>query len=93
MIRTFKDKETEKIFNQLISKKLPISIQKTALRKLIMMDNSKSLNDLRIPPSNHLEMLVGDREGQLSIRINQQYRICFVYSNGDCYDVEIVDYH
>ena len=93
MIRTFKDKETEKIFNQLIYKKLPISIQKTALRKLIMMDNSKSLNDLRIPPSNHLEMLVGDREGQLSIRINQQYRICFVYSNGDCYDVEIVDYH
>lgn len=93
MIKDYKDKETEKIYNQVFSKKLPSDIQRIALRKLIMIDNAKDLNDLRVPPSNHLEALHGDREGQHSIRINDQYRICFVYENGTFYQVEIVDYH
>ena len=93
MIRSFKDKETEKIFRQVFSRKLPINIQKTALRKLIMLDVSASLEDLRVPPSNRLELLHGDREGAYSIRINDQYRICFQFKNGNCYQVEIVDYH
>ena len=93
MIKTFADKETEKIYNQQFSKKLPQSIQRIALRKLIMIDNAERIEDLRIPPVNHLELLHGDREGQYSIRINQQYRICFIYDNDDCYNVEIVDYH
>ena len=93
MIRSFKDKETEKIYHQQYSRVLPASIQRTALRKLIMMDNAQSINDLRMPPSNHLERLHGDREGQYSIRINDKYRICFVYSGIDAFDVEIVDYH
>ena len=77
MIKNFADKETEKIYNQEFSKKLPQSIQRIALRKLIMIDNATSLEDLRIPPANHLELLHGNREGQYSIRINAQYRICF----------------
>ena len=93
MIKEFYDKETEKIYNQVFSKKLPSDIQKIALRKLIMIDNAKDINDLRVPPSNHLELLHGDREGQYSIRINDQYRICFVYKDGDYYQVEITDYH
>ena len=93
MIKTFADKETERIYNQIFSKKLPQSIQKTALRKLIMIDNAKNLNDLKIPPSNHLEKLEGDRDGQYSIRINDQYRICFMLDGNDFYNVEIVDYH
>ncbi len=72
MIKTFSDKETEKIYSQLFSKKLPQAIQKIALRKLIMIDNAQSLEDLRIPPSNRLERLEGNREGQYSIRINDQ---------------------
>ena len=93
MIRSFNDKETEKIFRQSFSRKLPINIQKTALRKLIMLDVSASLEDLRVPPSNRLEFLHGDREGTYSIRINDQYRICFQFKTGNCYQVEIVDYH
>ena len=93
MIRSFADKETEKIFNQIFSKKLPQTIQKTALRKLLMIDNAGNIEDLRIPPSNHLERLEGDRVGQYSIRINDQYRICFVYLNNDYFEVEITDYH
>ena len=93
MIKTFKDKETEKVYNQVFSKRLPQDIQKTVLRKLIMIDNAKSLEDLRIPPSNHLEQLFGDRKEQYSIRINDQYRICFKEDNGEFADVEIVDYH
>ncbi|OTA71129.1 type II toxin-antitoxin system RelE/ParE family toxin [Limosilactobacillus reuteri] len=76
MILSFADKETEKIFEQKFSKKLPQSIQRIALRKLIMIDNAENINDLRIPPANHLEQLSGDREGQYSIRINNQFRIC-----------------
>ena len=93
MIRSFADKETEKIFHQIFSKKLPQGIQKLALRKLIMMDKSRCLKDLEIPPANHLEPLEGNRKGQFSIRINLQYRICFRVENNDLFDVEIVDYH
>lgn len=93
MIISFADKETRKIFDQGFSKKIPHSIQRVALRKLIMMDNSENLDDLRSPPSNHLEALQGSRKGQYSIRINDQYRICFKVANNRFYDVEIVDYH
>ena len=93
MIKNFSDKETEKVFSQLFSKRLPHAIQKIALRKLIMINNAKDLNDLRIPPANRLEALCGDREGQFSIRINDQYRICFKYDEHNFYDVGIVDYH
>ena len=93
MIYTFADRETEEIYNQKFSKKLSQSIQSIALRKLIMIDNVQSLEDLRVPPANHLEKLDGDRKGQYSIRINDQYRICFKYDGNNFYDVEIVDYH
>ena len=93
MIKSFADKETEKIYNQTFSRKLPGDIQKIALRKLIMIDNAGCLEDLRVPPANHLEQLSGDRKGQYSIRINDQYRICFTEKNNDYYNVEIVDYH
>ena len=93
MIRSFADKETEKIYNQKVSHKMPYEIQKVALRKLIMIDNAGSLEDLRVPPGNRLEALTRDREGQFSIRINDQYRICFAINENDFYDVEIVDYH
>ena len=93
MIRSFADSETEKIYNQQYSKILPSNIQRIALRKLIMIDNAQNLNDLRVPPANRLEALKGDRLGQHSILINDKYRICFVYDNGDFYNVEIVDYH
>lgn len=93
MIQSFADKETELIYNQESSRRLPNTIQKVALRKLMMMDNAKSLNDLRIPPNNHLEALQRDRTGQYSIRINDQWRICFTMNEGQIYNVEIVDYH
>ena len=95
MIRSFANKETEKVFNQQFSKKMPTNIQKVALRKLIMIDAAEKLTDLKIPPANHLEALSGDRLGQWSIRINDQWRIVFVPSaDGKDYDnVEIVDYH
>lgn len=93
MIKTFADKETKKIYSQRFSKKLPQSIQRIALRKLIMIDNAQNLEDLRIPPANHLERLEGDRAGQYSIRINEQYRICFEADGNNFYNVEIVDYH
>ena len=93
MIKTFADKETNRIYNQKFSKVLPRDIQRIALRKLIMIDNASDINDLRVPPSNHLEKLRGDREGQYSIRINDKYRICFVERSGDFYDIEIIDYH
>ncbi len=93
MIKSFADSETEKVYNQIFSKKLPHSIQKTALRKLIMINNASKLDDLRIPPANHLEALQGDRIGQYSIRINDQYRICFTVDGNDYLNVEITDYH
>jgi len=93
MIKSFKDKETEKVYNREGSSKLPVDIQQAALRKLRMINNSRTLNDLRVPPANRLEKLKGNREGQLSIRINDQWRICFVWENGDAREVEIADYH
>jgi proteic killer suppression protein len=93
MIRSFRLKETEKMWNGEFSKKLPADIQKIMRRKLRMLNNSTNLNDLRIPPSNNLEPLRGDRKGQYSIKINDQWRICFEWKDGDSYNVEIVDYH
>ncbi len=94
MIKSFADKETEKIFNQVFSKKLPVDIQRIALRKLILISNAGCLEDLKVPPGNHLEALQGDREGQYSIRINDQYRICFSVEERNIFcAVEIVDYH
>ena len=93
MIKSFACKETEKIFNRRISLKLPRDIQKTARRKLEILEGAEALVDLRIPPNNHLEKLSKDRKGQYSIRINDQWRICFEWRGGDAYNVEIVDYH
>jgi proteic killer suppression protein len=93
VIRNFKDKETQKIFERSRSRKLPSGIQQVALRKLRMLNRAETLQDLRVPPANRLERLVGDREGQYSIRVNDQWRICFVWQDSDALDVEIVDYH
>jgi len=93
MIKSFKDKETEKIFDRQVSRKLPRDIQQVALRKLRMINRAKRLNDLRVPPNNRLEKLKGNRSGQYSILINDQWRICFIWEEPDAYDVEIVDYH
>jgi len=93
VIKSFKSKETEKIYSREVSGKLPRDIQQIALRKLRMINNAKNLNDLRIPRANKLEKLRGDRKGQHSIRINDQWRICFIWQEGDAYEVEITDYH
>jgi len=93
MIRSFKDPEAEKIFNRQHTPRLDSSIQQVIYRKLRMLHQSHSLNDLRVPPSNPLEKLKGDREGQYSIRINDRYRICFEWLDSDVFRVEIVDYH
>ena len=93
MIKSFKNEETEKVYRREGSSKLPRDIQQVALRKLRMVNNAKNLNDLRIPPANRLEKLIGDRAGQHSIRINDQWRICFTWREGDASDVEITDYH
>jgi len=93
MIESFKCSETEKIFNRQFSRKLPHNIQKIAFRKLRMLNRSSTIQDLRIPPANKLEALSGDRKGQHSIRINDQWRICFRWKNENAYNVEIVDYH
>ncbi len=93
MIKSFHSKETEKIWKGEISTKLPTNIQRKARMKLRIINNSISLNDLTIPPSNQLEPLKGDRKGQYSIRINKQWRICFEWNEGNALKVEIVDYH
>lgn len=93
MIRGFRDEETERLFIREGSRKLPEDIQKFALRKLAILDAAETLQDLAIPPGNRLEKLAGDRAGQHSIRINDRWRICFRWSDGDAYDVEIADYH
>jgi len=93
MLKSFGDRETEKIWQGMMSRRLPHDIQQTARRKLRVLNNVRSLEDLRAPPSNRLEALKGDRKGQHSIRINDQWRICFVWKDGDAHDVEIVDYH
>lgn len=93
MIRSFSDRETERVWQGVRSRKLPPDIQDKALVKLRLLNRSARLEDLRVPPGNHLEALKGDRRGQHSIRINQQWRICFRWSEGAAYDVEITDYH
>jgi len=93
MINGFKDSETRKVFERDRSRKLPADIQRVALRKLVMLDAAESLQDLRVPPGNRLEALTGDRQGQHSIRINDQWRICFVWTESGPDSVEIVDYH
>ena len=93
MIKSFRDAEAEKIFRREFSRKLPGDIQAVALRKLRMLSNAVTLTDLRIPPANRLEKLLGDREGQHSIRINDQWRICFEWREGSAYNVEITNYH
>ena len=93
MIRSFRDAETAIVWDGRRSRKLPPDIQTTALRKLMMLHRSRTLNDLRVPPANRLEPLKGKRAGQWSIRINRQWRICFRWNEGDASDVEIVDYH
>jgi proteic killer suppression protein len=93
VIKNFKDDETQKIYQRQRSRKLPTDIQQVALRKLRMINNSISINDLRVPPANRLEKLSGNRAGQWSIRINDQWRVCFRWEGSDALDVEITDYH
>jgi proteic killer suppression protein len=93
MIESFASEETEKIFRGQVSKKLPKNIQRTARRKLLYLDDAEDLNDLLAPPGNRLEKLKGNRAGQYSIRINDQWRICFKWAGNKAKDVEIVDYH
>ena len=93
MIKTFKCKNTEKLFNGKFIKKLPADLQRVALRKLKVLDAATVIETLKVPPGNHLELLYGDREGQHSIRINLQWRICFVWYQDHVFDVEIIDYH
>ncbi len=93
MIRSFRDKETEKVFLRERSRKLSSDVQRIALRKLVMLDAAQTIQDLRVPPGNRLEKLSGDREGQHSICINDQWRVCFRWEEGSAYNVEITDYH
>ena len=93
MIKSFRDAETEKVFNRRFSRRLPNDIQAAALRKLRMLANAHDVADLRSPPGNRLERLAGERTGQYSIRINDQWRVCFVWQDGDAHEVEICDYH
>jgi proteic killer suppression protein len=93
MIRSFADNETEKLFRRERIRRLPPDIQRTALRKLVQLDAVVTLDDLRVPPGNRLEALTGGRQGQHSIRVNDQWRICFVWTAGGAESVEIVDYH
>jgi proteic killer suppression protein len=93
MIRSFRDRDAERLFRRRPARKLPASLQRVALRKLVQLDAAAMLDDLRVPPGNRLEKLAGDRAGQYSIRINDQFRVCFRWAEGDAHDVEIVDYH
>jgi proteic killer suppression protein len=93
VIKTFKDAETQKIYRRERSRKLPSTIHQVALRKLCMLNNAVNINDLRVPPANHLEKLSGDRQGQYSIRINDRWRICFEWEHHDAFTVEITDCH
>jgi proteic killer suppression protein len=93
MIRSFRDAETERRFRRERGSKLARPLQRAALRKLLLLDAAESLGDLRVPPGNRLEKLAGDRLGQYSIRVNDQYRVCFRWEGGEAYDVAVVDYH
>ena len=93
MIQSYKCKETARIFETGFSRKFPVGILKSAIIRLAMLNRSGIIDDLKIPPSNHLEKLSGNREGQYSIRINDKYRVCFRWEENNAYDVEIIDYH
>ena len=93
MIKSFKDRDAERLFERRPVKRLGGDVQRTALRKLRMLDAATTLDDLRVPPANRLEKLKGDRAAQHSIRINRQWRVCFTWRSGNAYDVEIIDYH
>lgn len=93
MIKSFADADTELLWDTGKSRRVPANIRTSALKKLFMLRRATQLLDLTVPPGNRLEALTDDRKGQYSIRINDQFRICFVWTNGDAYDVEIVDYH
>lgn len=93
MIKSFSSKETEKLFNRESVHRWSYGLKKSARRKLAILDAAVDLNDLRVPPGNRLEKLKKSRAGQYSIRINDQWRICFRWRSGDAYDVEITDYH
>lgn len=93
MIISFKCEETEKIYNRNFSRKFPHNIQRTAMRKLWMLHAAINVNDLRVPPANHLELLKGNKKGKYSIRVNDQWRICFCWAGGNAAEVEIIDYH
>jgi toxin HigB-1 len=93
VIRSFRDKDAQQLFDRRPIRRLGADVQRTALRKLRLLDAANVLEDLRIPPGNRLERLRGDRSGEWSIRINDQWRICFRWEGGDAHDVEIVDYH
>lgn len=93
MIQSFADKDTQRVFTRERVRRWAIQLQRLALRKLLILDAAEELGDLRIPPGNRLEKLSGDRAGQYSIRINDQWRVCFRWTEGDAYDVEIADYH
>ncbi len=93
MLRSFRDAETEKVFRRQRSRKLPPDVQRRAHRKLLLLHAALRLDELRVPPGNRLEVLSGDRAGQHSIRVNDQWRICFRWEDADAYDVELCDYH
>jgi proteic killer suppression protein len=93
MIRGFRERETERLFRREPVRRFPSEVRRVALRKLVLLDAAESLEDLRVPPGNRLEKLTGDRAGQHSIRINDRWRVCFRWKEGDAEDVEIVDYH
>ena len=93
MIRSFRDMETERLFRREPVKKISVTVRRPGLRKLLILDAAESLDDLRSPPGNRLEKLAGNRAGQHSIRVNDQWRICFRWEGGEAYDVELTDYH
>jgi toxin HigB-1 len=93
MIASFRDKETERLWRSGKSRRIPADLQRRAFKKLAILNAGVALENLRVPPGNDLEALRGDRTGQYSIRINDQYRVCFVWREGNAFDVEIVDYH
>jgi proteic killer suppression protein len=93
VIKSFGDRDTERLFNRERVRRYPAELQRTMLRKLVAVDAAESLDDLTAPPGNRLEKLRGDRAGQYSIRVNDQWRVCFAWKGGDAHDVEIDDYH
>jgi proteic killer suppression protein len=93
VIQTFSDRDTERLFHREPVRRFPAELQRAMLRKLVLVDAAEQLEDLRVPPGNRLEKLKGDRAGQHSIRVNDQWRICFRWKDGNAFDVAVVDYH